>query len=164
MTRADFYVGTGTNAKYLGSIFSDGGTVPNSIKRARTPEKFEKAVAKYIKKENGSTQWPWPWETSVTTDFSYWLEDEKLYVLDFGKGVKIIEKKRGRPAAFDRTFEMPVFVPPKNCIPDMAIHSYVEPVGQHPMSLSIEQIQGAVLETTLPDDATVRQTKEGTND
>jgi hypothetical protein len=123
MTRADFYVGTGTNAKYLGSIFSDGGTVPNSIKRARTPEKFEKAVAKYIKKENGSTQWPWPWETSVTTDFSYWLEDEKLYVLDFGKGVKIIEKKRGRPASFERDWEMPVMTPAVVVLPSTEIHS-----------------------------------------
>ena len=125
MTRADFYVGTGPTARYLGSVFNDGATIPNSIKRARTSEVFEKFVLKSIKKVNGTTQWPWPWETSVTTDFSYWLENEKLYVLEFGKGVKVIEKKRGRPAAFDRTWEMPVFVPAVVILPPTEIHSYV---------------------------------------
>lgn len=111
MTRADFYVGIGLNAKYLGSVYSDGDSIPASIKRARTPEKFEKAVAKLLKKENGSTTWPWPWETSATTDFSYWLEDSKLYVVNFGRGYRVIEQRRGRPASFERTWEMPAHAP-----------------------------------------------------
>lgn len=140
MTRADFYVGTGPNARYLGSVFNDGGDIPASVKRARTPEKFEKAVARLIKKENGYTTWQWGWETSQATDFSYWLENEKLYVVRFGKGEKVIEKKRGRPAAFERTWEMPVMVPNK-----------------HPLSLTLEEITGP---EELPDDASVRQLSE----
>jgi hypothetical protein len=111
MTRADFYVGTGSNARYLGSVYVDGNKLPPSVKRARTPERFEKAVAKLIKKTNGSTTWPWAWETSATTDYSYWLENEKLYMTVLGVGKRVIEQKRGRPAAFERSWEMPVFTP-----------------------------------------------------
>lgn len=147
MTRADFYVGIGVTAKYLGSIFNEGGSVPNSIKRARTPEKFEKYVAKYIKKMNGSTTWSFEWEDSKSADYSYWLKDEKLYVLKFGVGAAIIEKKRGRPAAFERTWAMPKYVV----------------VSEHnPHGNSIEDVLSVVTNVTPIPDCNVLLTPDGT--
>jgi len=111
MTRADFYVGTGPNAIYVGSVMDKGDNIPNSIKRARTPEKYQQAVTKFIKKNSGVTVWTWSWNSSLFTDYAYWLDNGKLYVTKFGIGYRVIEQKRGRPAAFDRNWDVPMFPP-----------------------------------------------------
>jgi hypothetical protein len=61
-TRADFYVGRGESAEWLGSIAWDG--YPDGI----DPE----------------MGWPWPWDDSGTTDYAYAFEDGAVYASSFG--------------------------------------------------------------------------------
>ena len=51
------------------------------------PEAFRHAVAEFLKKEDGTTPemgWPWPWETSRTTDYSYAFDGDKCWASGFG--------------------------------------------------------------------------------
>lgn len=87
-TRADFYEGRGLNAIWLGSIAWDGQSAPD-VAAAATVEAFREAVSAIIADpDRGGTTpdqgWPWPWETSATTDFHYaW--DDGVWVGCFGR-------------------------------------------------------------------------------
>lgn len=77
-TRADFYIGRGENAEWLGSIAWDGypdGEWPASVSKARTEQEFRDAVAAMLSARDDATMpdqgWPWPWDTSHTTDWAY---------------------------------------------------------------------------------------------
>jgi len=89
-TRADFYVGRGKNAEWLGSIAFDGypdGIEP-AVLNAKTEAKFRKNVAQFFKDCNHATLpdhgWPWPWDDSRTTDFSYAFDGKKVHASCFG--------------------------------------------------------------------------------
>lgn len=77
-TRADFYVGTGTDAEWIGSISYDGhpGRAPREALGSVSEAAFRRAVEDLLadpdvlstRPEEG---WPWPWEDSGTTDYAY---------------------------------------------------------------------------------------------
>lgn len=84
-TRADFYIGRGEAAEWLGSIAWDGYRegIPAYV-LAKTDEKsFRKAVKRFLNGRDDATLpengWPWPWEDSNTTDCSYSLFDGAVY-------------------------------------------------------------------------------------
>lgn len=101
-TRADFYVGRGKDAEWLGSVAMDGyptglicdresaafqpGDVP--ILTATTEADYRKAVADLIAFKRHGTKpeqgWPWPWETSKTTDYAYAFDGGTVYASSFG--------------------------------------------------------------------------------
>jgi len=102
-TRADFYVGRGKGAEWLGSIAWDGyptgiagkkhgtanGDVTTSpILTATSEEVFRAEVrAELASREDGTTPdrgWPWPWNTSHTTDYAYAFDDGKVHASCFG--------------------------------------------------------------------------------
>ena len=89
-TRADFYVGQGEQAEWLGSIAWDGypDGVSKSILRAKTEKEFRKLIDEYLaNREDGTTPemgWPWPWKTSHTTDYSYAFFDDKVWGTSWG--------------------------------------------------------------------------------
>lgn len=89
-TRADFYVGRGKEARWLGSIAWDGypDGITNEIKLAETEECFIKEVMKELGKRKDSTLpvdgWPWPWNDSRTTDYAYAFEGGKVWASCFG--------------------------------------------------------------------------------
>lgn len=77
-TRADFYVGTGKEAEWIGSISYDGDPdgSPSRAVRARTEGQYRKRVEELMtERDNISTRpsegWPWPWKDSHTTDYAY---------------------------------------------------------------------------------------------
>lgn len=76
-TRADFYIGTGASAEWLGSIAYDGwpGSIPDAVLRAETEEAYRVAVVAHITSLRHGTLpedgWPWPWEDSSTSDYGY---------------------------------------------------------------------------------------------
>ena len=76
-TRADFYMGQGKKATWLGSIAWDGypDGIPDSIKRAPTQAEYHSAVAEFLESRNDASlfqdSWPWPWKDSRTTDYAY---------------------------------------------------------------------------------------------
>lgn len=82
-TRADFYIGKGKDAEWLGSIAWDGHDVDAQILECTSPEAFRHAVESFLKERDDATWpkdgWPWPWETSGTTDCSYWHFDGQTW-------------------------------------------------------------------------------------
>ena len=90
-TRADFYVGRGEKAEWLGSIAWDGYPegIPKSILKAKqSEEEFRMEVVKELSVRGDSTfpemGWPWPWDDSRTTDYAYAFEDGKVWASSFG--------------------------------------------------------------------------------
>lgn len=84
-TRADFYVGKGKSAEWLGSIAWDGyrSGVAGYILKAKTEANYRKAVEVFLKprddKRFPKDGWPWPWNDSGTSDCSYWFFDGKCW-------------------------------------------------------------------------------------
>jgi hypothetical protein len=128
-TRADFYVGRGEKAEWLGSVAWDGyparafkrgvqdaGGIPIWVTSCKTEETYRAAVAKLLGSRDDSTRpeqgWPWPWETSSTTDYAYaFIQGRKgnpqgtVYTSNFGSGWynaarRNTPDKRHNPATF----------------------------------------------------------------
>ncbi len=81
-TRADFYVGRGEGAEWLGSIAFDGYPkgIAAEILNASTETEYRERVARFLVREDGTTPemgWPWSWEDSRTTNYAY--------AFDFGR-------------------------------------------------------------------------------
>lgn len=99
-TRADFYVGRGEDAEWLGSIAWDGYVdgIDNEVLLCLSEEEFRQRVAEFFESRDDATTpdmgWPWPWTDSNTTDFSYAfdLEEEEVYCTCFGYGWKPAEQ------------------------------------------------------------------------
>ena len=107
-TRADFYLGTGANAEWLGSIAYDGYRIHEAeeawaaaegrnaddkkacwaIKSATTAPAYRAAVESLLSLNDDATHpeqgWPWPWEDSCTTDRSYCFDGEKTVPFAWG--------------------------------------------------------------------------------
>lgn len=90
-TRADFYVGLGEKAEWLGSIAWYGYPENNKLHPAlhcKTEAEFRAEVEKLAQTTDDFTRpemgWPWPWENSQTTDFAYAFNDDKVQASCFG--------------------------------------------------------------------------------
>lgn len=84
-TRADFYVGRGNNAEWIGSYAFDGhpvGLAPR-ILAATNEQDYRHAVAAELAARDDATHpergWPWPWDDSNTTDYAYAYDDGQLW-------------------------------------------------------------------------------------
>lgn len=93
-TRADFYIGHGKDAEWLGSVAWDGyewSEPDNDLANATTPEAFRAAVAEIAKHRDDFTDpsqgWPWPWKDSRTTDWAYMLIDGAVRAYCFGESI-----------------------------------------------------------------------------
>jgi len=84
-TRADFYVGKGLEAEWIGSIAWDGyrGGVDEAILFSKTEEEFRTNVKKFFEERDDVTLpemgWPWPWDDSSISDCSYWFFAGKVW-------------------------------------------------------------------------------------
>jgi|SRR6185295_8554962 len=92
-TRADFYVGRGKDAEWLGSVAFDGypdNEAYRPILIQFSEKGFREMVAKELASRDDATLpeqgWPWPWEDSGTTDCAYAFDGGKVYVTWFGHG------------------------------------------------------------------------------
>ncbi len=89
-TRADFYVGRGEKSEWLGSIAWDGYPegIDDAVLKAKTKQTFRGAVRKFFKGRDDVTLptqgWPWPWETSATTDYAYSFDGSRVSASCFG--------------------------------------------------------------------------------
>jgi hypothetical protein len=93
MERADFYVGMGPEAKWLGSVSRCGEIwqVPLSLLIQVNQTMYEEAVAEYIDycqgiQGNHVCMWPWDWADSRMTEYSYMYipQHEKIYMSILG--------------------------------------------------------------------------------
>lgn len=84
-TRADFYIGRGPKAEWIGSIAYDGypdGLEPELL-RATNAKTFRKHVTVRLKEDDGTTPdmgWPWPWDDSHTSDYAYAYDKGHVWV------------------------------------------------------------------------------------
>jgi hypothetical protein len=98
-TRADFYIGRGKDAEWLGSIPLDG--YPTGVCHEKYPagkvllaattvEDYRASLARFFKEKRDVTTpdmgWPWPWNDSGTTDYSYAFDAGEVWVSKFGYG------------------------------------------------------------------------------
>jgi hypothetical protein len=87
-TRADFYVGRGKDAEWLGSIAWDGYSIPKDVSVAKTETEYRQAIKDFFAERDDVTLpengWPWPWKTSNTTDFAYAFDGGNVYASCFG--------------------------------------------------------------------------------
>jgi len=86
-TRADFYVGLDPDTmEWLGSIAWDGypGGIDSGVKSAKMEETFRDRVTQLLESREDATTpdmgWPWPWEDSQITDFSYAFANDSVWV------------------------------------------------------------------------------------
>lgn len=100
MTKADFYIGTGLGARWIGSIGTDGypvdGVISSEIFLQVNKIMFEEMVLDLLRKEkqddwaaiaDEGDPWPWLWIDSHFTDYVY-MFDKKLE--------KVIASRGGR--------------------------------------------------------------------
>lgn len=91
-TRADFYVGRGEKAEWLGSIAWDGypDGIPKQILNCTGEAAFRHAVDEFMKGRDDRSLpadgWPWPWDNSRTTDYAYAIDGDQVYGTYFGHG------------------------------------------------------------------------------
>lgn len=91
-TRADFYIGEGKDAEWLGSVAWDGYEWANKpeccLMTAKTEGEFRDALLEVSKERGDWTSpdmgWPWPWNDSLTTDFTYSFHGGKTNVYNWG--------------------------------------------------------------------------------
>ena len=112
-TRADFYVGRGADAEWLGSIAWDGCEIPDSIRRAKDRGAYRKAVKRFLDGRDDATfpkdGWPWPWNDSGTTDYAYAFDGKRTYGCVFG----------GQWWSAKKEPDMDTLTGPKAVFPDM---------------------------------------------
>lgn len=80
-TRADFYVGTGADAEWIGSVAWNGGEWTDhrcDLANADSEQSFRDTVGTILGSRDDATTpdmgWPWPWNNSATTDYTYWWD------------------------------------------------------------------------------------------
>lgn len=87
-TRADFYVGRGANAQWVGSVAWSGtpeGIATKggrAILEATTEEAFRSAVRRHLQSRTDGTLpehgWPWPWDSSSNTDYVFAFDGNEV--------------------------------------------------------------------------------------
>jgi hypothetical protein len=91
-TRADFYVGRGVSAQWIGSIAMDGYPAgePESVLKVSSEEEWRAGVADLLNHIEHATSpeqgWPWPWDNGHLTDYSYSFAEGRVWVAKFGHG------------------------------------------------------------------------------
>lgn len=136
-TRADFYVGRGKEAEWLGSIAWDGypdGIDLRSAEReqvlpgvslpkripwpqgehlfdSKTEAEFRERVALFFKNRDDVTLpergWPWPWETSHVTDYAYAFDGGVVYGACFGHSLFIANEPEPDDDSTGKACEFP---------------------------------------------------------
>ena len=90
-TRADFYIGRGSDAEWIGSIAYDGDPEgqPRAVFGAKTKKSYRAKVSKLLSSLDDATLpeqgWPWPWDDSGTSDAAYAWDDKQLWIC-YGDG------------------------------------------------------------------------------
>jgi hypothetical protein len=121
-TRADYYLGRGPKATWLGSTAFDGwpwGT-PKPLIGVKTRRTYLKRLGQIASgKPDSFTHpemgWPWPWDNSQTTDFAYAFDGGVVYMSHFGSEWAVATaEKPGEDYAW------PPKGDPASMLPDMA--------------------------------------------
>jgi hypothetical protein len=90
-TRADYYIGRGPDAIWLGSIAWDGDPHTHEpLLAATTKDEFLEAVREHCRGRDDFTSpddgWPWPWTDSHTSDYAYTFDDGTVWLTQHEPG------------------------------------------------------------------------------
>lgn len=95
-TRADFYIGI-REPKWIGSLYKDADpwNVPCKILIQKNVIMYEETVIEYLMMKQGAVEssgsfWPWPWEDSKLTDYSYFFANQSGSVYAYSMREKIM--------------------------------------------------------------------------
>jgi hypothetical protein len=70
----------------------------DQIRGCGSEAEFRQAVTEFLAGRDDATLpeqgWPWPWETSGTTDYSYWHFDGHTYASCFGGDLSLANRER----------------------------------------------------------------------
>jgi hypothetical protein len=89
-TRADFYIRKNNEMEWLGSIAWGGYPrgIEKDVLESTKENQYKERVQSFLKSEKSSTLpehgWPWPWNNSLTTDYSYIFDSGKVWASCFG--------------------------------------------------------------------------------
>lgn len=88
-TRADFYVGRGLTAEWLGSVAYDGDPRSWRPRLMATDEadyrmRVSRELALIESATFPSQGWPWAWNDSRLTDYSYAWDEGRLWCSNYG--------------------------------------------------------------------------------
>lgn len=117
-TRADFYVGRGQDAEWLGSFAFDGypDGVDEDILKSIDERGYRIRVTRMLASRDDATLfdqgWPWPWDDSNTTDYAYAFDDGKVWACPFGHGW--FDPLEEQPDDLEGTVEFPDMSEKKN--------------------------------------------------
>jgi hypothetical protein len=94
-TRADFYVDNRGDMTWLASMFKDAHpwNIPIIVLAQVNPTMFAEHLFDWLDEsaiDYQDTEWPWPWEDSRLTDYSYIMDDERGKVVAYSMKEKII--------------------------------------------------------------------------
>ena len=92
-TRADFYIDNRGDMTWLASMFRDGHpwNLPIVLLAQVEPTMFTEQLYEYLETvDHQDHKWPWPWEDSQLTDYSYMLDCERGQVVGYTMREKMI--------------------------------------------------------------------------
>jgi hypothetical protein len=94
-TRADFYIDNMGDMTWLASMFKDGMPwhIPTVVLAQVNPTMFSEKLFDFLDECNTDyvdTKWPWPWEDSRLTDYSYMMDCERGKVVGYSMQEKMI--------------------------------------------------------------------------
>ena len=97
--RADFYVGRGPAAEWIGSIgwegypsgiAQDGNGEGHAVFAAKDEQAYRAAVSEFLSQRGDAVwptePWPWPWTDSGGTEYAYAFDGGTVYGTHFGYG------------------------------------------------------------------------------
>ncbi len=96
-TKADFYVGIGPDAEWLGSIFKEGDVwhIPLDILIQINQTMFEELTLELLSSKDSviadrGDKWHHPWADSRVTDYSYMFDPGREKVLMYQSGIDFL--------------------------------------------------------------------------
>jgi len=103
-TRADFYIGRGPAARWLGSLAAGGapGNMSRGALLSSSAEAFECEITALLRRKGRCAAegyvWSWPWSSSLNTTYTYAFEKGAVFVASFGEPW---QRYIGRPGEFE---------------------------------------------------------------
>lgn len=129
-TRADFYIGRGRKAVWVGSIGHDAfpENMQPYFEGVRTEQAFRQALRKVFDgygEISADRGWPWPWKSSDTTGIAFCFHDRRVWTTHYSGRWAPLERL-GRPGKA------------RICHPDMSRTLDTSPEGRlrHRLNLS----------------------------
>lgn len=95
-TRCDFYtMEKDKKMIWIGSYgwdgYPDGPVKDIGLHKVKSIDEFKKTVLDFLEDKegyiSGKNGWPWPWDTSATTDYSYIFFEGNVYVSCYGSAL-----------------------------------------------------------------------------